>query len=219
VAWSEAYLQTKWHLDPSSCLATIHTGRKLGRGTRNRIPVWGGELGPHLTQSPGPRPTSIPSVILIHPAIWPQQIWAENWWLCPFGGGGAGSPSNRMWPGPRPTCTQLFGDNRHGPKIGGSAPFLGGGAGSPSNTVSLGSRPTCLPSGILIHRAIWSQQIWAENWGVLCPFGRGGVGSSSNTSAGPRPACMPSFIWIRPSVRPQYTNVTDRQDTMLCPIA
>ena len=23
--------------------------------------------------------------------------------LCPFGGGGAGSPSNTMWPGPRPT--------------------------------------------------------------------------------------------------------------------
>ena len=29
--------------------------------------------------------------------------WAENWGLCPFGGGGAGSPSNTVWPGPRPT--------------------------------------------------------------------------------------------------------------------
>ena len=24
-------------------------------------------------------PTSIPSGILIHPAVWPQQTWAENW--------------------------------------------------------------------------------------------------------------------------------------------
>ena len=31
-----------------------------------------GELCPHLTVSPGPRPTSVPSGILIHPIIWPQ---------------------------------------------------------------------------------------------------------------------------------------------------
>jgi len=55
VAWAEAYLRTKWHLNPSS----------------------------HL-------------------------IWAENWGLCSLGGGGAGSPSNTMWPGPRPTCTPSF---------------------------------------------------------------------------------------------------------------
>jgi len=55
------------------------------------------ELGHHLTQSPGPRSTSIPSGILIHPAIWPQQIWVDNWvGLCPFGGGEAGSPSNNV---------------------------------------------------------------------------------------------------------------------------
>jgi len=28
--------------------------------------------------------TSLPRGILIHPAIWPQQIWAKNWGLCPF---------------------------------------------------------------------------------------------------------------------------------------
>jgi len=28
--------------------------------------------------------------------------------LCPFGRGGAGSPSNTMWPGPRPTCMPSF---------------------------------------------------------------------------------------------------------------
>jgi len=28
--------------------------------------------------------------------------------LCRFGGGGAASPSNTMWPGPRPTCLPSF---------------------------------------------------------------------------------------------------------------
>jgi len=47
--------------------------------------------------------------LLIHPATWPQQIRAKNWGgLCPFGGGGAGSPSNTMWSGPRPTCVPSF---------------------------------------------------------------------------------------------------------------
>jgi len=68
---------------------------------------------------------------------------------------------------------QLFGYNRHGPKIGGSVPFWGKGeVGFLSNTMSLGSRRTLLPSGILIHRAIWPQHTWAENWG-LCPLGEG----------------------------------------------
>jgi len=41
---AEAYLHTKWHLDPSSRLATTDTGQKLGA-----VPLLG-ELGPHLTQ-------------------------------------------------------------------------------------------------------------------------------------------------------------------------
>ena len=61
------------------------------------------------TKSPGPSPSSIPSGILIHPAICPQQIWAENWGaLPPLWGRRAGSPYNTMWPGPRPTCTPSF---------------------------------------------------------------------------------------------------------------
>jgi len=47
VAWAEAYLPTKWHLDPSSCLATIHMGRKVGGAA---VPLSRGELGPHLIQ-------------------------------------------------------------------------------------------------------------------------------------------------------------------------
>jgi len=56
-------------------------------------PFWIGEGGagsPSNTKSPGPRPTSIPSDILIHAVIWLQQIWAENWGLWPFRGGELG---------------------------------------------------------------------------------------------------------------------------------
>jgi len=50
---------------------------------------------------------------------------------------------------------QPFGHNRHGPKIGGLlCPFFGG-SGSPCNTVWHGLRPTPVPSGILIHAAVW----------------------------------------------------------------
>ena len=126
-----------------------------------------------------PSNSKLPSDILIHPAVWPQQTWAENWGLCPFlAGRGAGS-----------RLTQC----RH-------------------QTVSPGLSPTSIPSGILIHPAIWPQQIWAKNWG-LCPCGGGGGGFLSNTVLpGLRPTCMPSFILIHPTVWPQYTNVTDRQD-------
>jgi len=45
--WAEAYLRTKWHLDPPSRLATIDMGGKVGM----LCPHFGeGELGPHLTQ-------------------------------------------------------------------------------------------------------------------------------------------------------------------------
>jgi len=31
---------------------------------------------------------TIPSGILIHPAVWPQRAWAENWGAVPLFGGG-----------------------------------------------------------------------------------------------------------------------------------
>jgi len=46
-----------------------------------------------------------------------------------------------------------------------------------------------------------------------CALLMGGDGSTSNTmSPGQRPASIPSGILIHPTVWPQYTNVTDRQD-------
>ena len=57
---------------------------------------------------------------------------------------------------------------------GALSPF-GEGAVSPFNTKSPGSRRSSIPSDILIHAAIWPQQIWAENWGVA-PLGKGELG-------------------------------------------
>jgi len=69
-------------------------------------------------------------------------------------GGAAGSPSNTMWPGPRPIrCTKWHLDPSS--RLATTdmvekwelCPLLGG-AGSPSNTKSPGLRPICIPSGI-----------------------------------------------------------------------
>ena len=62
---AEAYVPIKWHLDPSSSLATTDMGRKLGA-----VPHWGREeLGPHVTQCRLAKASCLPSSILIHPAI------------------------------------------------------------------------------------------------------------------------------------------------------
>jgi len=55
-------------------------------------------------------------------------------------------------------------------------PFWGGEAGSPSNTMSPGPMPTSIPSGILIHPAVWRQRTWAKNWGVAVPLLDGELG-------------------------------------------
>ena len=84
----------------------------------------------------------------------------------------------------------------------------------PSNTKSPGPRPTTIPRVILMHAAIWPQQIWAENWGEAVPLWGGEVGlqSPSNTIyPGPMPTRIPCFVLIHPTVWPQCTNVTDRQ--------
>ena len=64
-----AYLQTKFHLDPSSRLATTDMGQKNGAS----VPLFQGSAGsPSNTMWPGPRPISMPSFILIHPTVWRQ---------------------------------------------------------------------------------------------------------------------------------------------------
>ena len=97
---------------------------------------------------------------------------------------------------------------------GGSAPFFGEGrAGSPANTKSPGLRPSSVPSSILIHGAIWPQQILAENWvGAVPPWG-GGVGSPSNIMwpGWGLPACQVSSWFVQPYGHSARTLQTDRQ--------
>jgi len=148
--------------------------------------------------------------------LWPNG-WKDQdgtWTEVGFSPGDLAVLDGDPAPSQKRGCIQPFGHNRSGPKIGegGSAPFLERGAGFQSNTKSPGLRYTSGPSGILIHAAIWPQQIWTENWG-LCPFRGGGAGFPSNTMwPGPRPTCLRSFILIRPTVWPQCTNVADRTD-------
>ena len=133
---------------------------------------------PSNKKSPGLRPTSMPSAILIHPAVWPQQTWAENW------GGGLRSLA------PRKSFDILalyksdyyyyyyLGRGELGPHLtqcrlglwaeaylrtkwhldtSSRLSFLLGVAGSQSNTKSPGLRPTSMPSTNLIHPAVWPQ--------------------------------------------------------------
>jgi len=66
---------------------------QLGNGATLNF---GGSDSTSNTMSPGPRLTSVPSGILIHPAVWPQRTWAENWGQCPFFFGGGALPHLRQ---------------------------------------------------------------------------------------------------------------------------
>ena len=147
------------------CQVTTSSIQPFGHNYRHGPKIGWREAGsPSKTKSPGPRPTSVPSGILVHPAVWPQQTWAENWGCTPLGEVGAGFPSNTILSGPRSTSMPFgilmhppFGHNRHGLKIGGCARLGEVGAGFPSNTVLPGPRSTSMPCGILMHPAVWAQ--------------------------------------------------------------
>jgi len=82
------------------------------------------------TMSPGSRPTSVPSGILIHPAVRPQQTWAKIAGKWVFLEGGAVFQSNTLWHGPEVYPYQVASLSIQ-PKIGGGycAPFGGGEVG------------------------------------------------------------------------------------------
>jgi len=88
-----------------------------------------------------------------------------------------------------------------------------------TTTMSPGPRPTSVPSGILIHPAVCGQTATTDHGPKIegvCLFFWGGRVLSSNLTLSRlsrgRPTSVPSFILIHPTVWPQYTNVTDRQD-------
>jgi len=67
------------------------------------VPLFRGAGSPSNTMSPGPRqlpPCQVTSWSSIHPVVWPQQTWAENWGVPLWG---EEAPSNTMWPRSRPT--------------------------------------------------------------------------------------------------------------------
>ena len=88
-------LHTKWHLSPSSRFATTDIGRKLG----GLCPFRGGELSPHITQCRLGRDIQP----FGHNRYGPKIGGSD-----PFLGRGAGSPSNTVWPEPRPICMLSF---------------------------------------------------------------------------------------------------------------
>jgi len=73
--WFLPPYRTKWHFDPSSHLATVVNGRKLG----GCCAPYGGAGFPSNTMGSSAWSTSILNGILIHPAIWPQYTWAKKW--------------------------------------------------------------------------------------------------------------------------------------------
>jgi len=192
-------------------------GRKFGAP----LPFWGRGLCPHLSPSPGLRPTSITSGILMYPssrlATIEMDRKLERGLRLLFGDGAGSSSSKIAWaeaylhvkyhldPSSR-LATINKGGNLWAP------PFFGERERGPHLTKSRGPRTTSIPSVILIHAAMHlAATDVGRKWGAV-PLWRGRAGSSSNAMwPGPRPTCEPSFILIRPTVWPQYTNVTDRQ--------
>ena len=81
--------------------SSIETFGHNRHGTKYRVEVGvpsilGVAESPSNTKSPGPRPTSIQSAILVHRAIWPQRTLAKNG-LCPFRGGELGPHVTQCW--------------------------------------------------------------------------------------------------------------------------
>jgi len=66
-----------------SILLFGHNGHALKIGGCAPLGGWGA-MSPSNTMSPRLRHTSVPSGILMYPALWPQLTWAENLGLCRF---------------------------------------------------------------------------------------------------------------------------------------
>ena len=128
-------------------------------------PFGRGELGPHVTQcSLGE--TDPPTKWHLDPSgrLATTNMGQKIGELCPFGEGELGHhltkcPLGRGLPSYQVASWSIepFGHNRYGPKIGRLCPFGGGGPRSPSGTMWPGPGPTSIPSGILIHAAVWPQ--------------------------------------------------------------
>jgi len=87
-----------------------------------------------------------------------------------------------------------------------------------SNTKSPRLRPTSIPSGILMHAAIWPQQIWAENWVGAVPLWRRGSWVPIKHNVARAETYLHAKFHLDPSNRlatvheRHRQNRTDRQD-------
>jgi len=146
-----------------------------------------------------------------HNGHWPKI----GGWLCPFRGGGVGSPSNTMSRMPRPTrhwhrtkwhvdpCRRLA-TTDVGRKLRGLCPFLGG---------RLGPHQTKSPWAETYLHTTWHHDASSRlattemNWKLAkgaAPLFREGAGFLCNTkSPGLRPTSVPSTNYIHPAVWPQ----------------
>jgi len=134
---------------------------------------------PSNAMSHGPRPTCVPSGILIHAAVWPQQTWTGKWgWGLSLLGELSPRLTQCRWSEANFSTKWHLDPSSHlattdmGRKLGGCAPL--GELGPYLTQCRPG--PTCLPSGILIHPAVWPQQSRAENWGAMNLWGGRGLG-------------------------------------------
>jgi len=123
-------LPTKWHLDPSSSLATIDMGQKVGAA----VPLSMGELGPHLTKCH------------LGQGLPPYQVASSS--IQPF-------HHNRH--GLQVIRAQVKLASVNCESTGGCCAPFHDGSWSPSNAMWLGPRPTYIPSGIVIHPTVWPQ--------------------------------------------------------------
>ena len=110
-AFGRLYHCAKFGWNPYSCFdASFHNLRVRLENAYSRPQNWGlprrRRAGlPTNTMSPGPRPTFVPSGILVHQPFGHNRHGLKSGWLlCPlFWGVGAVCPSNTMWPRPKPT--------------------------------------------------------------------------------------------------------------------
>ena len=186
-------------------------GRKLERGLCALF--WGGGAGsPSNTKSLGPRPTSILCGILIHPDIWPQQIWADNWGGCaPLGEGELGHHLTECGQGQGLHARSCLATIDMGQKLGALPPFWEGELGPHLTQCRLGR-------GLPVYQvASWSIEPFGHNryglkiGGCCVPLGEGELGPHLTQVQGRgQPACPGSSGSVQAFGPNTPTSPTDR---------
>jgi len=174
----------------------IFNGQKAQEGrTASPRQIWSKSV-----KTPGPRSTSVPSGILMHPAVWPPKIGD----CAPFWG--AESPSNTMSAWPRPTSVPS--DILIHPAVWPQLTWAENWEGAMPSICGLGPHVTQSRVAESYLHTKWHLNLssrlattdMAENWRP-CPFlGRGARSPPNTVWPGPSPTSMPSFVLIRPTV-------------------